>query len=323
MSWASERETSRIEDRAYCLMGLFHVHMPMIYGEGNQAFIRLQEEIMRTTNDQTIFAWDGGWPFGWNRGLLAPSPEFFAGSGAFTRSFDGVLGDTRFTSTNRGINLQLPLQVVDTETGLKTYLAVLNCEDLGRRGHLIAVPLDKVSGDRDRFTRGYLLQSVDISILSDIPRKSVFVRQERHQQSVGTKYKEIFIDESNLEGHGLTFWESYPKGWLQPDNTLGSTLPLFDDLIGGIGYRISDVSRFFIVLKLVKNHLSVNIEVLEQEESAEEIFHSYNQQRRREWKNEPDRLIRTLPTGKLFVAIRKQVAKGQRAFVIHLSFTNQ
>ena len=32
MAWASKRETSRVEDEAYCLMGFFGVNMPMLYG---------------------------------------------------------------------------------------------------------------------------------------------------------------------------------------------------------------------------------------------------------------------------------------------------
>lgn len=57
MSWASERKTCRIEDEAYCLMGIFGVHLPTIYGEGREAFLRLQEEIMRRIPDTTLFAW--------------------------------------------------------------------------------------------------------------------------------------------------------------------------------------------------------------------------------------------------------------------------
>ena len=58
MSWASKRETSRPEDIAYCLLGIFDVNMPMIYGEGTKAFLRLQEEIMDTyPYDFSIFAW--------------------------------------------------------------------------------------------------------------------------------------------------------------------------------------------------------------------------------------------------------------------------
>ena len=57
LSWASCRETARVEDRAYSLLGLFNIHMPTLYGEGERAFRRLQEEIMRRTPDQTLFAW--------------------------------------------------------------------------------------------------------------------------------------------------------------------------------------------------------------------------------------------------------------------------
>lgn len=60
MSWASKRKTTRIEDEAYCLMGLFNVNMPTIYGEGRQAFHRLQLEIMKQTADTSLFAW-GPW----------------------------------------------------------------------------------------------------------------------------------------------------------------------------------------------------------------------------------------------------------------------
>ena len=47
MSWAAGRQTTRIEDMAYCLLGIFDINMPMIYGEGSRAFIRLQEEILK------------------------------------------------------------------------------------------------------------------------------------------------------------------------------------------------------------------------------------------------------------------------------------
>ncbi|KAF4637556.1 hypothetical protein G7Y89_g525 [Cudoniella acicularis] len=82
MSWASQRITSREEDIVYCLLGLFEVNMPLIYGEGeSKAFARLQKEIMKISEDHTIFLWspccfpdhgrnDSG-------GLLAISPTGF------------------------------------------------------------------------------------------------------------------------------------------------------------------------------------------------------------------------------------------------------
>ncbi|KAF9695156.1 hypothetical protein EKO04_007039 [Ascochyta lentis] len=56
MSWASKRVTTREEDIAYCLMGLFDVNMPLLYGEGKKAFLRLQEAIIRGSEDQSILA---------------------------------------------------------------------------------------------------------------------------------------------------------------------------------------------------------------------------------------------------------------------------
>ncbi|KAG1752156.1 heterokaryon incompatibility protein-domain-containing protein [Suillus lakei] len=79
MSWAAERKTLKVEDRAYSLMGLFGIHMPILYGEGEKAFRRLQLEIMKSSNDQTIFAWhDSRAHPSRDRGVLAPAPEVFS-----------------------------------------------------------------------------------------------------------------------------------------------------------------------------------------------------------------------------------------------------
>jgi hypothetical protein len=58
-SWAALRETTRPEDQAYCLMGLFGINMPLLYGEGSRAFMRLQRKIIASSNDESIFAWEG------------------------------------------------------------------------------------------------------------------------------------------------------------------------------------------------------------------------------------------------------------------------
>ncbi|PPJ52265.1 hypothetical protein CBER1_10592 [Cercospora berteroae] len=57
MSWAAQRETTKIEDQAYSLLGIFDLSLPVIYGEGEKAFERLQMEFLRTSPDQTISAW--------------------------------------------------------------------------------------------------------------------------------------------------------------------------------------------------------------------------------------------------------------------------
>ena len=61
MSWAANRKTTRPEDEAYCLMGILGINMPTLYGEGQNAFQRLQEEIMKQSPDTTLFAWGSLW----------------------------------------------------------------------------------------------------------------------------------------------------------------------------------------------------------------------------------------------------------------------
>lgn len=58
MSWAAERHTTKIEDQAYCLLGIFDIVMTPIYGEGMNAFRRLQQEILERIPDDSIFAWE-------------------------------------------------------------------------------------------------------------------------------------------------------------------------------------------------------------------------------------------------------------------------
>ncbi|KXH68831.1 HET domain-containing protein [Colletotrichum salicis] len=58
MSWASSRKTSREEDIAYSLLEIFDINMPLLlYGEGERAFSRLQQEILRKSEDMSILLW--------------------------------------------------------------------------------------------------------------------------------------------------------------------------------------------------------------------------------------------------------------------------
>ena len=78
MSWFGGRRTTRVEDEAYCLLGIFDIYMPPLYGEGKNAFRRLQEEIMKQSPDTTLFSWAGGWKSDdVHSCLLAPTPSAF------------------------------------------------------------------------------------------------------------------------------------------------------------------------------------------------------------------------------------------------------
>ena len=112
LSWVAHRKTTRTEDIAYCLLGLLRVSMPLLYGEGTDAWLRLQQEIIRRSSDESIFAWiePSGRIDQPSYGMLAPSPECFASSGTVvTRHlhFGDIADDglESYTFTNKGIVL--------------------------------------------------------------------------------------------------------------------------------------------------------------------------------------------------------------------------
>lgn len=124
MAWAARRTTTRLEDIAYCLLGIFDVNMPMLYGEGEKAFIRLQEEIIKETNDLTLFAWEATnrhEPPQKYRGILARSPAEFANSSAILSVDDSRFGD-EFTMTNKGVRVNVGLIASKGD-----YIMPLNC----------------------------------------------------------------------------------------------------------------------------------------------------------------------------------------------------
>ncbi|OCL04359.1 HET-domain-containing protein [Glonium stellatum] len=100
LSWAAGRITTRREDRAYSLMGLFGVNIPTIYGEGQEAaFFRLQSEIFQKTSDHSIFAWKPATDSA-EAGLelFAQSPDAFDFDEAGTIVSHPALGTSRANS---------------------------------------------------------------------------------------------------------------------------------------------------------------------------------------------------------------------------------
>lgn len=144
MSWAAGRKTTRVEDRAYSLMGLFGVNMPMLYGEGSKAFIRLQEEIMKESSDESIFAWRSDQSSGVQHrelvGLLAESPDMFKYSGSFSPIL-GLNQRVPFFGTNHGVQISLHLQHVRCNL----YVAALNCDRWPGHHGIIGIYLHRVT----------------------------------------------------------------------------------------------------------------------------------------------------------------------------------
>ncbi|KAJ5552381.1 hypothetical protein N7494_001759 [Penicillium frequentans] len=149
MSWAAKRKTTRVEDRAYCLMGLFGVNMPLVYGERETSFIRLQEEIMRISDDHSIFAWEHD---DHRAGLLATSPAAFANSYNIIQSNPfGSFGNPP-TVSSRGIYLELHFLGIDRR-GIG--LAILHCKDQTDKDNLrfIAIYVKDLSLTMELFMR--------------------------------------------------------------------------------------------------------------------------------------------------------------------------
>lgn len=113
MSWASKRTTTREEDIAYCMLGIFGVNMPLLYGEGIRAFTRLQEEIIKNSIDHTIFCWS--WlpsvPQDWVS-LLAPSPDTFVNTAGYAPNSEGhssVDEVSVYSLVNAGLSMTAPI----------------------------------------------------------------------------------------------------------------------------------------------------------------------------------------------------------------------
>jgi len=138
MSWASRRRTTRIEDQAYCLMGLFGINLPPLYGEGSKSFLRLQLEILRTSEDETILAWTSKDML--QTGLLARSAADFSNSSKIIRVL--LIQDrTPYTMTNKGLRVDARLLPMDEKWdgffeaifgASGVHLLPINCMEAGR-----------------------------------------------------------------------------------------------------------------------------------------------------------------------------------------------
>jgi hypothetical protein len=185
MSWASQRRTSRKEDMAYCLLGLFDINMPLLYGEGEKAFLRLQEHIAASSTDHTIFAW-GVLPesaladqLRSYRSIFASSPADFSQSIKLIQKI--IVQPDTWTQTNRSFHgvfptipapaakqlfhrCELPVYIDDED-----HLLILNCQHLfgsGLRSAHIAGVWVRIIGARDDGKHGFCRVTDTITFVS-------------------------------------------------------------------------------------------------------------------------------------------------------------
>jgi hypothetical protein len=184
MYWASRRETTREEDMAYCLLGLFDINLPLLYGEGEKAFNRLQEEIIKQFDDHSIFLWDvdpikGDFKKarrmfhlgGSYAGLLAVSPRQFSNRCNIEMTGIPVVKEPIHIS-RKGLRIQLyltnitpefisswPLINPKTHTN-RYYLAALDCI-IKDAEYVAKSTVGSVAGCREQQTAMLLFQHFD------------------------------------------------------------------------------------------------------------------------------------------------------------------
>ncbi|KAI0859303.1 HET-domain-containing protein [Xylaria cubensis] len=180
MSWAAKREVTRPEDTAYSLMGIFSVNMPMLYGEGaEKAFLRLQEEIMRESDDQSLFAWiDQSASPEARFGLLAPSTSNFLYSNSII-PYEDFEPRLPYAVTNRGLRIELHLTAIEDGQ----YVAAVDCPPPPNfeNSCFLAIYLEKLSDFDQQYAR------VKVGTFAKVrergPLQTIYIRQKPHGQS--------------------------------------------------------------------------------------------------------------------------------------------
>lgn len=144
LSWAARRKTTRVEDMAYCLLGICNIHMPMLYGEGKAAFRRLQEEIIRTTYDLSLLAWTPPDSNGEYCGFLAESVNYFVSCHTMYSLTDPLLDEGEIGISNKGLRLKARVYVLDYLGLHRRYYLKLDCHTPEKGGEFLAIPMRKV-----------------------------------------------------------------------------------------------------------------------------------------------------------------------------------
>lgn len=249
MAWAAGRETTRAEDVAYCLLGLFGVNLPIIYGEGyDKAFLRLQEEIIRRTDDQSIFAWgalgkedksskrtrttpeldeldfealSGTMP------VLARSPADFKGMEKVVVSPPSTEPVSDYAMTNKGLHVKFNL-VSASNSATQTqqlYFGVLNCHSEDDPSRRLAVLLSQTATSNVMVrTRSKMPTMVSVSDLEKAERRDVYIPNTAANRPQAAKAIEeiLVLKYPDLVAPGYEVIDVQSKGHAQYNKEFGT-----------------------------------------------------------------------------------------------------
>jgi hypothetical protein len=294
MSWASSRKTTRIEDQAYCLLGLFGVHIPPLYGEGENAFIRLQLEIISKTSDDSILAFDRQGRN--NRGMLAGSPRDFMDSSSIVRALWDPSRPPHSMSS-KGLCVHFKLIPKGGGTFSDVFLAPLNCAFTSPDGEIdrkkvIALSMDRFGGvDNPSWSRAARFSVLDIDSegIAEKERTVLYVPQTSGREEGSTSVLLGFINirvviESLSEiGLGPKKYMTKTPGalWKGRDDVRQLTLNYNIDKTfsevkswAAVTLETNDLQRVGLILGMSKGRPWIDIVVLHADESMEQILDS-------------------------------------------------
>ncbi|KAK0119557.1 hypothetical protein ONS95_010997 [Cadophora gregata] len=180
MSWASRRETTRVEDEAYCLMGLFDVNMPLLYGEGRKAFQRLQLEILKSTDDDSIFCWCDRKGSG---DLLAPRLEAFKSSSEIRHCYKDDSSLSSLSLSSSDLSKRALDQAKATRNYFRTKPYPTTLSNKGLHISLFLVPVDLLDIEAHRFKSGIVFAAIFQGLRSGVQHRSpaVLLRRTIHE----------------------------------------------------------------------------------------------------------------------------------------------
>ncbi|KAI1199369.1 HET-domain-containing protein [Nemania serpens] len=175
MSWAANRQTRRVEDLAYCLLGIFDINMPLLYGEGEKSFTRLQQEIIQSSNDLSIFAWTAALKDNRAfRSLWASSPSEFKSCQFLVRPTLEWNVRGEYGITSRGLRTTDMIRIVRGEASRKgSYFLPLDCVDARQKKDIRFVSLEQYGPSLFARRKPWLYDTVvdiDVSQASRLPQ---------------------------------------------------------------------------------------------------------------------------------------------------------
>jgi len=224
MTWAANRQTTRIEDVAYSLLGIFDVNMPLLYGEGRKAFIRLQEEILKETDDQSLLAWgldvekdlDVSMTLA---GVFANSPAAFLGSEDVVPIPSNPRRQPQ-SMTSRGLRIEVPVWTRSWTRSEVSFVplcpfAILDCQYKNDFTGAIGIPLIPTR-DHSLFMRNSIAKTIKCPTLdfgNEVP--PIYIAKRLLQGKEYTDGEICLIRARSVEDIGYDIFPigSHPSLW--------------------------------------------------------------------------------------------------------------